>query len=124
MGFFDSIDSEIYSKRESEGRKSTIVLDDLLHEMSGLSDIGKLFTKGRSHVNCNAILLWQNVFPKGPEMRNLSINAQHILICKKPQDRSQIQYFAQEVALGKVPTFLDVSTDTYIVISHKIAPKK
>ena len=44
--FFDSIDSEIYSKIESEGRNSTIVLDDLMHEMSGLSDIGKLFTKG------------------------------------------------------------------------------
>ena len=62
--FFDSIDSEIYSKIESEGRSSTIVLDDLMHEMSGLSDIGQLFTKCRSHLNCNVILLCQNVFPK------------------------------------------------------------
>ena len=54
--FFDSIDSEIYSKIESDGRNSTIVLDDLLHEMSSMSDIGRLFTKGRSHVNCNVIL--------------------------------------------------------------------
>ena len=45
--FCYSIDSEIYSKSESEGRNSTIVLDDLMHEMSGLSDIGKLFTKGK-----------------------------------------------------------------------------
>ena len=109
--FFDSIDSEIYSKIESEGRNSTIVLDDLMHEMSGLSDIGKLFTKGRSHLNCNVILLWQNFFPKGPEMRNLSINAQHIVIFKNPRDKSQICYFAQQVAPGKVQNFLDVFED-------------
>ena len=109
--FFVSSDSEIYSKIESEGRNSTIVLDDIMHEMLGLSDIGKLFTKGRSHLNCNVILLWQNVFPKGPEMRNLSINAQHIVLFKNPRDKSQIRYFAQQVAPGKVHNFLDVFED-------------
>ena len=74
----DSIDNEIYSKIETEGKNS------IMHEMSSNADIGKLFTKGRSHLNCNVILLWKNVFPKGPEMRNLSINAQHIVIFKKP----------------------------------------
>ena len=79
--FFDSIDSEIYSKIESEGRNSITVLDELMHEMSGLMDIGKVFTNSRSHLHCNVILLlWQNFFPKGPKMRNLSINAQHIVI--------------------------------------------
>ena len=108
--FFDSIDSEIYSKIESEGKNSTVVLDDLMHEMSSMSDIGTLFTKGRSHLNCNVILLWQNVFPKGPEMRNVSINAQHSIIFKNPRDKSQIQYFAQ-VAPGKVQSFLEVFED-------------
>ena len=31
---------------ESKGRNATIVLDNFMHEMLGLSDIGKLFTKG------------------------------------------------------------------------------
>ena len=69
-----------YIQIESEGRNSTIVLDYLMHEMFAMSDIGKLLTKGRSHLNCNVTLLWQYVFPKGPKMRNLSINAQHIVI--------------------------------------------
>ena len=69
---FDSSDNEIYSKIENERKNSIIVLDDRMHEKSSNADIGKLFTKGRSHLNCNVILLWQNVFPKGPEMRNLS----------------------------------------------------
>ena len=73
--------------------------------MSGLSD------KGRSHLNRNVILFWQNVFPKGPEMRNLSINAQHIVIFKNPHDKSQICYFRQQVAPGKVQNFLDVFED-------------
>ena len=94
-----------------KGRNSTIVIDDLMNEMSGLSDIGKLFTKGRLHLNCNVILLWQNVFPKGPKMRNLSINAQHIVIFKNPRDKSQIRFFAQQVAPGKVISFLEVFDD-------------
>ena len=48
------------------------------------------------------------VFPKGPEMRNLSINAQHIVIFKNPHDKSQIRFYAQQVAPGKVTSFLDV----------------
>ena len=108
---FDSIDNEIYSKIEKEGRNSIIVVDDLMHEMSSNADIGKLFTKGRSHLNCNVILVWQNVFPKGPEMRNLSINAQHIVIFKNPRDKSQIRFFAQQVAPGKVTSFLDIFND-------------
>ena len=108
---FDSIDNEIYSTSEKEGTNSIIVVDDLMHEMSSNVDIGKLFTKGRSHVNYNVILLWQNVFPKGSEMRNLSINAQHIVMFKNPRDKSQIQFFAQQVAPGKVTSFLDVFND-------------
>ena len=50
-------------------------------------------------------------FPKGPEMRNLSINAQHIVIFENPCDKSQIRYFAQQVALGTVQNFLDVFED-------------
>ena len=98
-------------KINSEGKNSTIVLDDLMHEMSSMSAIGKLFTKGRSHLNCNVILLWQNVSPKGPEMRNLSINAQHIIIFKNPHHKSQIRYFAQQVAPGKVQSCLEVFED-------------
>lgn len=109
--FFDSIDSEIYSKIEREGKKAIIVIDDLMHEMGGMSDIGKLFTKGRSHLDCNVILLWQNVFPKGSEIRNLSTNAQHVIIFKNPRDKSQIRYFAQQVAPGKVRQFLSVFED-------------
>ena len=105
---FNSIYNEIYSKIEKEGKNSNIVVDDLMHDMSSTADIGKLFTKGRSHLHCNVILLWKNVFPKGPEMRNLSINAQHIVIFNNPRDKSQIWFFAQQVAPGKVTNFLDV----------------
>ena len=39
---------------------------------------------------------------------NLSINAQHIVVFKNPRDKSQIRFFAQQVAPGKVSKFLDV----------------
>ena len=82
--FFDSIDKEVYEQVEKQGRNSTIVIDDLMQETSGMAGVGKLFTKGRSHLNCNVILLWQNVFPNGSEARNLSINAHHMVLFKNP----------------------------------------
>ena len=44
-------------------------------------------------------------------MRNLSINAQHIVVFKNPRDKSQIRFFAQQVAPGKVIKFVDIFTD-------------
>ena len=110
--FFGEITKDIYEQIEENGRNSIIVIDDLMHEMSTNSGIGKLFTKGRSHLNCSVILLWQNVFPQGSEMRNLSINAQHIIIFKNPRDKSQIRFFAQQVAPGKVRNFLEAFNDS------------
>ena len=109
--FFDSIDKEVYEQVEKQGRNSTIVIDDLMQETSGMAGVGKLFTKGRSHLNCNVILLWQNVFPSGSEARNLSINAHHMVLFKNPRDKSQIRYFAQQVAPGKVKQFLKIFAD-------------
>ena len=63
---FDAIDKEIYSKIEEEGKHSIIVIDDLMHEMSGNQDIGKLFTKGRSHLNCNILCSGKMYFQKDP----------------------------------------------------------
>lgn len=109
--FFDSIDKEVYEQVESEGRHSTIVIDDLMQETSGMAGVGKLFTKGRSHLDCNIVLLWQNVFPSGSEARNLSINTHHMVLFKNPRDKSQVRYFAQQVAPGKVKQFLEMFDD-------------
>ena len=46
------------TEKQNRDRVVIIVMDDLMHEMSSNADIGKLFTKGRSHLNCNVILLW------------------------------------------------------------------
>ena len=110
--FFNELDKEIYEQIEENRKNSIIVIDDLMHEMSTNSGISKLFTKGRSHLNCTVILLWQSVFPQGSEMRNLSINAQHIIIFKNPRDKSQIRFFAQHVAPGKVTSFLEAFNDS------------
>ena len=109
--FFDSISKEIYEQVESEGKNSLIVIEDLMQETSGMSGVGKLFTKGRSHLDCNIILLWLNVFPNGSEARTLSINTHHMVLFKNPRDKSQVRYFAQHVAPGKVKQFLDVFAD-------------
>ena len=109
---YTEIPPTIFEDIEKTGKNSIIVIDDLMHEMKADSGIGKLFTKGRSHLNCNVILLWQNVFPQGTEMRNLSINTQYFVIFKNPRDKSQIRFFSQQVAPGKTKVFLDVFNDS------------
>ncbi len=106
--FFTAIPEHLYEWIEANGQGSTIIIDDLMHEIANMKDIGKLFTRGRSHLNCNVITLWQNIFPKGTEIRNLSLNAQYVVVFKNRRDKSQIQFFAQQVLPRKSKVFLDI----------------
>ena len=45
-------------------------------------------------------------------MRNLSLNAQHIIAFKNPRDKSQIRFLTQQVAPGKVNNFLEAANDS------------
>ena len=74
-----------------------VIIDDLMRESSSCDAIVDLFTKGSHHKNLSVILISQNLFHQGRGQRNISLNANYIVIFKNPRDRAQIRHLARQV---------------------------
>ena len=107
-------------------RPKLVILDDLMHESSSSDQsVVHLFTKGSHHRNLSVFFLTQNLFHKGRGQRDISLNANYLVIFKNPRDRAQIQHLARQVC-PKNPKFLrdayhDATTRAhgYLVIDLK-----
>ena len=77
-------------------RPKLVIIDDLMREASNNTVID-LFTKGSHHKNLSVIFITQNLFHQGRGMRDISLNANYIVIFKNPRDRAQIRHLAQQV---------------------------
>lgn len=84
----------------SEGNM-ILILDDLMQEAKGSSIVSDIFTKYRHHNSITCICLLQNLFPKGSEMRNISLNSNYIVLMKNTRDRAQITHLARQMYPGK-----------------------
>jgi len=74
-----------------------IIIDDLMRESSSSEVIVDLFTKGSHHKNLSVILISQNLFHQGRGQRDISLNANYIVVFKNPRDRAQIRHLARQV---------------------------
>ncbi|KAL6417056.1 hypothetical protein ACFW04_013029 [Cataglyphis niger] len=74
-----------------------IIIDDLMRESSSCDAIVDLFTKGSHHKNLSVILISQNLFHQGRGQRDISLNANYIVVFKNPRDRAQIRHLARQV---------------------------
>ena len=72
-----------------------VVLDDLIDQTSNSAALRNIFTGVAHHLPCFIIILTQNLFFKGKELRTMSLNAMYFVIMKNPRDQLQI------AALGK-----------------------
>lgn len=83
-----------------------IVVDDLMAELSKNKEILNLFTKGSHHNNKSVFFVTQNIFHKGPIMRDLNLNTHYLTIFKNPRDRMQIMCLARQLFPGATKFFL------------------
>jgi len=74
-----------------------VIIDDLMRESSSSEVIVDLFTKGSHHKNLSVILISQNLFHQGRGQRDISLNANYIVVFKNPRDRAQIRHLARQV---------------------------
>ena len=74
-----------------------VIIDDLMHESSNSKIISDLFTKGSHHRNISIILIVQNFFIKGREMRNITLNSQYIVLFTNPRDKSLASSIARQM---------------------------
>ena len=78
-------------------QRNVIVIDDLMSESSNNTKVSDLFTKGSHHINLSVILILQNLFYKGKEMRTISLNSHYMVLFKNPRDTSQINHLAKQM---------------------------
>jgi len=82
--------------------RNLVVIDDLMQELSNDPRITSLFTKGCHHRNLSAIFILQNIFHRGKELRDMSLNCHYLVLFKSPRDSRQINHLAKQMFPGYV----------------------
>ena len=82
--------------------RNLVVIDDLMHELSNDQRITSLFTKGCHHRNLSVIFILQNIFHRGKELRDMSLNCHYLVLFKSPRDSSQVNHLAKQMFPGHV----------------------
>lgn len=96
----------------STGCKSVwIIIDDLMSDAVNNKAISDLFTKGSHHRNVSVILVVQNFFVRGKEMRNISLNSHYIVLFKNPRDKTISLNIARQMYPHKSSIFNEIFED-------------
>ena len=82
--------------------RNLVVIDDLMHELSNDPRITSLFTKGCHHRNLSVIFILQNIFHRGKELRDMSLNCHYLVLFKSPRDSIQVNHLAKQMFPGHV----------------------
>ena len=111
-GVPDNLDSLI-----DPTRPGMIIFDDLVSELANAKFLTNLFTKGSHHKQLSIILISQNLFQQGREMRTIGLNTEYYILFKNPRDRSQINHLARQTHPTNVKfiqhSFMDATTNPY-----------
>jgi len=74
------------------------IIDDLMVETHNDSRLTNLFTKTSHHKNLSAMFLSQNLFFKGKNSRDISLNSHYLVLFKNVRDRAQINHLARQIS--------------------------
>ena len=91
--------------------QNLIILDDMMTEIADNPTIGNLFLRGSHHLNLSVIFLMQNIFPKGKQCRNISLNASYMVLFRNPRDKAQIGTLARQMYPGNARFLIDCFED-------------
>lgn len=82
-----------------------IILDDHMHRLN--EKVAEIFTVVSHQCGISVILLLQNLFPRNPVMRDISLNSHYIILFKNSRDKAQFRYFGRQVYPENTKYFLD-----------------
>lgn len=80
--------------------RNLIVIDDLMSDTGNSQEMTNLVTRGCHHRNTSLIHIQQNLFPRGKENRNISLNCHYICLFSNPRDRAQVSHLARQMYPG------------------------
>ena len=87
------------------GDPHLIIIDDLMTESSNSEVISNLFTRGSHHRNLSVILLVQNFFAKGSQVRKITLNSHYVVLFKNPRDETIAGNIARQMYPNKIKSF-------------------
>ena len=106
-------------------RPDVVIIDDLMIELGGNEDLSNMFTKSSHHLNISVFFIVQNLYHKGREARNLSLNSHYLIIFKNARDKSQVEHLARQLSPSNVKGFREMFEDatkepfSYLLIDCK-----
>lgn len=59
-----------------------VVVDDLMTLLGSSRQLSDMFTKASHHMNVSVVFILQNLFHRGSEIRNLSLNSHYVVVSK------------------------------------------
>ena len=107
MSFVEGVPGNLVSMINPSIR-NLVVIDDLMNELSkdqritSLLGLGLVFAKGCHHRNLSVIFILQNIFHRGKELRDMSLNCHYLVLFKSPRDSSQVNHLAKQMFPGHV----------------------
>ena len=124
--FVEGVPNDLESTLDPSVR-NLIVLDDMMHRLSRNPRVTDLFTKGSHHLNLSVIFIVQNLFHKGKELRDISLNCHYLVIFKSLRDNNQIIHLAKQTNPGCVKyvqeAFMDATAKPYGYILYDLKPQ-
>ena len=93
----------------NDGHHRWLIIDDLMEEATGKSDLNNIYTKHSHHKNVSVLFLSQNLFKE--KNRTQSINTHYMFLFKNPRDRQAVARLAQQAFPGSVQAVKEAYAD-------------
>lgn len=90
-----------------------VVLDDLQNDLVNNKNCGDLFMKKSHHLNISTIVILQNIYAQGSQMRNVSLNAHYLVLFKNNRDQEQYSRLGRQLSPGNKHFFADMLNDVF-----------
>ena len=100
--FVEGVPGDLGTLINNPSIRNLVVIDDLMHELSNDQRMTNLFTKGCHHRNLSVIFILQNMFHRGKELRDMSLNSYYLVVFKSRRDISQVNHLARQMFPGHV----------------------
>ncbi|GFY69225.1 uncharacterized protein TNIN_266201 [Trichonephila inaurata madagascariensis] len=86
-----------------------IIIDDLINEVGDdkKENLSNLFTKGSHHRDISVIFILQNIFCKGKQIRNISLNTSYVCCFKNVRYKQQISCLARQMYPSQLKFLLE-----------------
>lgn len=102
---------EFLKNNDATGQDVVFVFDDLMQTAANDGRITELFVQLSHHMNISVILIVQNLYYKGSQMRTLSLNAHYMVLFKNVRDKTQIRTLATQMYPSKPAVLMDAYLD-------------